>query len=237
MARLPPKRPSTTLTTALDDPSGDATQVEADGVSQGRAAGLALLVGMCLAFKSVRPAVTPYVSEVNATEVVCNVGPAEVSYVPTDAAMARQVRECLSATRGLSPDPVVLHRPWAWAFAVVTARGGQQLAAYGALTERSPKTRSRTRRLPIIQSISIYGMRCLHGTVGAVPLACVIIPVQDVNTTMPGDGRQAVQGSNGPLCRLAMASPCVRQQERPPVCKTPAPRLLAYGGVSSWKPC
>jgi hypothetical protein len=31
----------------------------------------------------------------------------------------------------------------------------------------------------------------------AVPLACVIIPVQDVNTTMTGEGRQAVQGYNG----------------------------------------
>ena len=86
----------------------------------------------------------------------------EVSYVPTDAAMARQVREFLSGTRGLSPDPVVLHRSWEWAFAVVTARGGQQLAAYGALTERSPKTRSRPRRLPIIQSISMYGILCLY---------------------------------------------------------------------------
>jgi len=83
----------------------------------------------------VQPAVTPYVSEVNATGVVCNVGPAKGSYIPTDAAMARQVREFLSGTRGLSPDPVVLHRSWEWAFAVVTARGGQQLAAYGALTE------------------------------------------------------------------------------------------------------
>ena len=34
MARLPPRRPSTAPTTALDDPSGNATQGEADGVSQ-----------------------------------------------------------------------------------------------------------------------------------------------------------------------------------------------------------
>jgi hypothetical protein len=37
----------------------------------------------------------------------------------------------------------------------------------------------------------------LRHTAGAVPLACVTIPVQDVNTTMTGEGRQAVQEYNG----------------------------------------
>jgi len=63
--------------------------------------------------------------------------------------------------------------------------------------------------------------------VGAPLLAtCVTIPGEDVHITMPGEGRQAVQGATVSLCRLAMAPPCVR---------TPAQRLLSYGGASSWK--
>src|SRR5262249_23306516 len=94
--------------------------------------GVAVLFGICLTWKSMEATVVVHVVEVEAgTGVVRQVSPADVPYVPTDAAIARQVREVLLATRGLSTDPVMIHRQWDWAFSVVTQRGGQLLAAYG----------------------------------------------------------------------------------------------------------
>src|SRR5215510_5585946 len=63
---------------------------------------------------------------------------------------------------------------------------------------------------------------------GGRPLlaTCVTLPGEDVHTTMPGEGRQAVQRYTVSLCRLALAPPCVRTQ---------GPRLLACEGTASWK--
>src|SRR5262249_6516042 len=92
--------------------------------------GLALLFGICLAYQSTRPAVTPYVIEVDTLGAVRSAGPAEVPYVPTEATMVYRERQFILATRGLPVDGVVLHERWSQALAICTPRGSQKLLAY-----------------------------------------------------------------------------------------------------------
>ena|SRR5215510_6216956 len=133
MARLPTTRPRTAPTRDADDLYGYTSQIEAQFVTQAERHarrylwgmiigwGVAVLFGLCLTWKSMEATVVVHVVEVEAgTGVVRQVSPADVPYVPTDAAIARQVREVLLATRGLSTDPVMIHRQWDWAFSVVT---------------------------------------------------------------------------------------------------------------------
>jgi type IV secretion system protein TrbF len=142
LRRLPRSRPRTAPGTTPEAPYAYAAQVYAHFVSQAERhargwrwgmtgmTGFALLCGICLVYQSTRPTVTPYVIEVDTLGAVRSVGPAEVPYVPTEAAVASQVRQFILATRGLPVDGVVLHERWTQALAICTPRGYQKLLAY-----------------------------------------------------------------------------------------------------------
>ena len=85
---------------------------------------------MCLAYQSTTATVAVDVVEVDTLGSVRSVQPADVPYVPTDAAVAKQVRDFITVTRGLSVDGKLLHDQWEWAFAICTQRAAQVLNAY-----------------------------------------------------------------------------------------------------------
>jgi len=70
------------------------------------------------------------VVEVDTQGEVRAVGPAQVLYRPSQAAIQAHLREFVRTIRGLATDPIVVRERWLRAYAGVTPRGANQLNDY-----------------------------------------------------------------------------------------------------------
>src|SRR5713101_6682283 len=114
--KLPTTKPQTAPTSPGMPPYAHEAQVTANIVSQAEryargwqyafavVLGLALIEGICLTVQSTRATVATHVVEVDTLGTVRTVQPADVPYVPTEAAVAKQVRDFITVTRGLTVD-------------------------------------------------------------------------------------------------------------------------------------
>ena len=98
--------------------------------------GANLVLGLGLIYQSTKAVVVPYVVEISTAGEVRSVGPAQVLYRPTQAAMEYQVREFVRTIRGLATDPVVVRERWLQAYAWGTPRAANLLNDYAR--ERDP---------------------------------------------------------------------------------------------------
>lgn len=80
-----------------------------------------------LVYQSSKAQVVPYVVEVDTQGQVRTVGPAQVAYVPSRAAIQKQLSDFVRDIRALPVDPIVMRQQWLRAYAVVTPRGGAML--------------------------------------------------------------------------------------------------------------
>lgn len=90
-------------------------------------AGLSLLLGGGLVWRSTQSFVTPYVIELSAEGAVRAVGPADGAYSPSDAQIAYYLAEFIRNTRGVSIDPVIVRQNWLAAYAYATDKGAATL--------------------------------------------------------------------------------------------------------------
>lgn len=99
---------------------------------------LATLIALALAFvlaaglvwRSTQSIVTPYIVELSQDGAVRAVGPADGSYVPSDAQIAFHLAAFIKNTRGVSIDPIVVRQNWLEAYAYATDRGAVTLNEY-----------------------------------------------------------------------------------------------------------
>lgn len=99
---------------------------------------LAALVSLALAFvlaaglvwRSTQSIVTPYVVELAQDGAVRAVGPADGTYVPSDAQIAFHLAAFITNTRSVSIDPIVVRQNWLEAYAYATDRAAATLNEY-----------------------------------------------------------------------------------------------------------
>jgi type IV secretion system protein VirB5 len=82
-----------------------------------------------LVYQSSLSHVVPYVVEVDTQGQVRSVGPAQMTYVPSQALVQKHVSDFVRDIRMLPSDPVVLRQQWQRAYGMVTPRGGALLTA------------------------------------------------------------------------------------------------------------
>src|SRR5262249_48371597 len=82
-----------------------------------------------LVYQVSRSHVVPYVVEVDTQGQVRTVGPAQETYVPSQAVLHKHVSDFVRDIRTLPSDPVVLRQQWQRAYGMVTPRGGALLTA------------------------------------------------------------------------------------------------------------
>jgi type IV secretion system protein VirB5 len=82
-----------------------------------------------LVYESNHSHVVPYVVEVDTQGQVRTVGPAQETYVPSQAVLYKHVSDFVRDIRTLPSDPVVLRQQWQRAYGMVTPRGGALLTA------------------------------------------------------------------------------------------------------------
>jgi type IV secretion system protein TrbF len=82
-----------------------------------------------LVYQSSKSQVVPYVVEVDTQGQVRAVGPAQMTYVPSQALVQKHVSDFVRDIRTLPNDPVVLRQQWQRAYGMVTPRGGALLTA------------------------------------------------------------------------------------------------------------
>lgn len=138
--------------------------------------GANLLLGMGIIYQSSKSHVVPYVIEVSTAGEVRAVGPAQVLYQPTRAAIQYQIRNFVDIIRGIPTDAVVMRRAWLHAYDMVTPRGNNQLNAYAR--EREPFSKIGK------QSIMIDIQRIL-------PMSDVSFDVRWTETTFDAQGHQS----------------------------------------------
>ncbi len=83
-----------------------------------------------LTWQSVQSKITPYIVEVEKLGAVRNVGPAEETYIPSDAQIAFTLAEFIKHTRSVSIDPIVLRENWEAAYAYATDRAAATLTEF-----------------------------------------------------------------------------------------------------------
>ncbi|KQY91829.1 conjugal transfer protein TrbF [Caulobacter sp. Root1455] len=79
--------------------------------------------------------ITPYVVEVDRLGEVRAVGPAEQNYQPSDAQVARELRQFIVNVRSLSSDGVVVRQRWNQAYDYATKTGQAFLDSYARANE------------------------------------------------------------------------------------------------------
>jgi type IV secretory pathway TrbF-like protein len=137
-----PTQPNVTPTGVLETPYLRAQQVWDERIGSARVQAknwrlvalggvlVNLVLGAGLIFQSTKAQVVPYVVEVDTQGEVRVVGPAQVLYRPTQAAIQAHLREFVRTLRGLATDPIVVRERWLKAYAGVTPRGANQLNGY-----------------------------------------------------------------------------------------------------------
>lgn len=83
-----------------------------------------------LIWQSSRSIVTPYVVEVDQTGTARAVGPATLSYTPSDAQIAHALANFIRDVRSVSIDPVVVRENWLRAYDHATDKGAIALNDY-----------------------------------------------------------------------------------------------------------
>lgn len=92
--------------------------------------GIAALSVAGLIWQSNRSIVTPYVVEVDETGAARAVGPANETYVPSDAQIAHALANFIRDVRSVSIDPVVVRENWLRAYDYATDKGAIALNDY-----------------------------------------------------------------------------------------------------------
>lgn len=83
-----------------------------------------------LVWRSTQSFVTPYVVELSTDGAVRAIGPADVSYEPTDAQIAYHLAAFIKNTRSVSIDPIIVRQNWMQAYAYTTDRAATTLNTY-----------------------------------------------------------------------------------------------------------
>lgn len=91
---------------------------------------LSFLLAGGLVWRSTQSFVTPYVVELSTDGAVRAVGPADGTYVPSDAQIAFHLAAFIKNTRGVSIDPIVVRQNWLEAYAYATDRAAATLNEY-----------------------------------------------------------------------------------------------------------
>ncbi|WP_339862546.1 conjugal transfer protein TrbF [Paremcibacter congregatus] len=93
---------------------------------------LALLASLsgALIWQSLQSRITPYVIEVDTLGEVRTIGPATVTYKPSDAQIAYQLAAFINRVRAVSVDPIVVREQWLAAYDFTTDRAAQILNEY-----------------------------------------------------------------------------------------------------------
>tara|TARA_R110002110_G_scaffold68080_2_gene184690 strand:- start:17514 stop:18197 length:684 start_codon:yes stop_codon:yes gene_type:complete len=92
--------------------------------------GMSLVLAGGLVWRSTQSFVTPYVVELSTDGAVRAVGPADGSYVPTDAQIAYHLAAFIKNTRSVSIDPIIVRQNWLVAYAYSTDRAAATLNTY-----------------------------------------------------------------------------------------------------------
>jgi type IV secretion system protein TrbF len=88
---------------------------------------LTFVMTSVLIWQASRPAITPFVVEVDKLGQVKEVGPAAQVYQPNDAQVAFHLSSFISNVRSLSADPIVVRQNWLEAYDYATDRGAATL--------------------------------------------------------------------------------------------------------------
>lgn len=83
-----------------------------------------------LVWRSTQSFVTPYIVELSTDGAVRAIGPADVSYEPTDAQIAYHLAAFIKNTRSVSIDPIIVRQNWMQAYAYTTDRAATTLNTY-----------------------------------------------------------------------------------------------------------
>jgi type IV secretion system protein VirB5 len=121
---------------------------------------LNLVLAGGLLWHAAKAQVVPYVIEVDTQGQVRTVGPAQVAYVPQQAAIQRQVREFVEAIRALPADPVVLRKQWLRAYAIATPKGARLLTAYAREQDPFRQVGQQTIAVEVTRVLSLSETSC-----------------------------------------------------------------------------
>ena len=94
------------------------------------ALGMSAILAAGLVWRSTQSYVTPYVVELTTDGTVRAVGPADVTYEPTDAQIAYHLAGFIQNTRSVSIDPIIVRQNWMQAYAYATDKAAAILNTY-----------------------------------------------------------------------------------------------------------
>lgn len=128
---LEPVTPYQRAAQAWDDRMG-AARVQAKNwrIAALIALGMSAMLAAGLVWRSTQSFVTPYVVELTTDGTVRAVGPADVTYEPTDAQIAYHLAGFIQNTRSVSIDPIIVRQNWMQAYAYATDKAAAILNTY-----------------------------------------------------------------------------------------------------------
>lgn len=116
---------------------------------------LAMASSVGLVLRSFQSTVTPYVVEVDELGAVQTVGPAAISYEPTDAQIAHHLAVFLEDVRSISVDPVVVRQNWLDAYNFTTDKGAAILNEYARDNDPFARVGKRSRTVDVVSVVRI----------------------------------------------------------------------------------
>lgn len=117
--------------------------------------GLCVFTTSAAIWQSLQSTVTPYVVEIDQTGAARAVGPANETYVASDAQIAHHLAGFIQKVRGLSTDPVVVRQNWLTAYDYVTAQASTTLNEYAQENDPFADVGRRSRTVDVVSVVRV----------------------------------------------------------------------------------